>query len=218
MVAVSISLDTREVRDAIQALRHEGPRAIAELLNKVTLDARLAVQDEIRGVFLFAGGPGGSTEKFLTNSVLFVGATPDKLRTDLYLRRGGRVILERHVEGASIAATDPRVGPDFEGKIAVPNLRVVKRGKSGRIVAADTPQALLQRRARGRTRGYLDRARGKIIKREKGGAGRLAYALVDRVRLKPTFDFFGVAHREVIKQLPRKAARVLEKINLRRSR
>jgi len=213
---VRISLDTREIRDSFLALRREGPKAIAEAINKCMFEARLDVQTEIRGAFLFSGGPGGSTEKFLTNSVLFQPATATKLVGDMYIRRGARVILDRQEAGASIVATDPRVGPEWEGKIAVPNLAVVKRGRSGRILGTDTPKALLMRRVKGRTRGYL--ARGKIIKRVKGTGGSLAFALVDRAKLKPRFDFFGTVQRAVKREFPRKAHRVLEKINLRRGR
>jgi hypothetical protein len=45
------------------------------------------------------------------------------------------------------------------------------------------------------------------------------YLLLERpVRLKQSLDFFGTVERTIRRELPKKAARVLEKINLRRGR
>jgi hypothetical protein len=72
MVSVRIRIDTSEVKNAIQALRKEGPKAIADALNRTAFEILDAEEPEVSGAFKFASP---NTEKFLARGFAF-----DKLR------------------------------------------------------------------------------------------------------------------------------------------
>lgn len=210
---VRITLDSREVRNALSYLRREGPRAIADVLNRVGHELREAEQTEVRGAFLFSGQ---STERFLSRSFVFDKATADHLVVTLRTLPRARRILERQQFGETVHPGDPDVGPRLDAAISVPQ-QSIRRTAAGRVPVARLPQRLLRRTKRGRARAYI--AGRAVFERIAGQRlGRFLFALTGKATIKPELDFFGVAERTVRRELPRKAHRVLEKINLRRGR
>jgi hypothetical protein len=211
-VEVRIALDDREVRNSLKALRREGPKAIADAINRTMFELRDAEQVEVSGAFLFSGP---NTQRFLSRSFRFQGATATKLSATLYVLPGSRTILERQQFGDTVRLGEEDVGPGFDAQLAVP--QDIKRTASGRIPAARLPKRLLLRTRKGRSRAYI--AGRAVFERIPGQRlGRFLFALATQARIKPTLDFFVVAERTARRELPKKANRVLEKLNLRRGR
>lgn len=215
MVDVRIHLDTKEVKDALQALRREGPKAIADAMNRVGFEILDAQEIEVRGAFVFSSP---STERFLARGFLFDKATPDALTLTVRQRPKAPGYIAEHVFGDLIKPDSERLS--FAGKLAVPIH--VKRGARGRVAKGQlpgdilasgkgfaTPRAIFQRTGGKRTRGT--KQSGRLA------GTRLMYLLLERpVRLPKRLQFFEVFASTARKQLPLKAARVLEKLNLRR--
>jgi hypothetical protein len=209
---VRISIDTRDVKDALAALRREGPKAVADAINRTMFEIRDAAQIEVASSFAFSGP---NTQRFLSKSFRFEGAKPDKLSATLYALPGSRTILERQQFGDVVKVGEKDVGPALDAKLAIP--QDVKRTASGRVPVARLPSRLLRRTKKGRSRAYV--AGRAVFERVPGQQlGRFLFALATQARIKPRLDFFGVMERTAKRELPKKAARVLEKINLRRSR
>jgi hypothetical protein len=214
MPDLRITIDTREVKAALQALRKEGPKAIADALNRVGHEIRDAEQIEVAGAFGFASP---NTQRFLSRSFRLTPATANDLRIQVYVLPGSRTILERQQFGETVRAGQEEVGPTFGEKLAVPQEQAVKKTTTGRVPVARLPTRLLRRTKKGKTRAYI--AGKAVFERIPGQRlGRFLFALTPRARIKPALDFFGVAERTARKELPKKAERVLEKLNLRRGR
>jgi hypothetical protein len=214
---VRISIDSREVRGAIELLRREAPSAFADALNRTAFEILDAEAIEVKGSFPFMGQ---SAASFLSRSFVFDKATPDNLRVRIHPKPQAPAFLAEHAFGSEIEADRERL--TFSGKLAVPI--GVKRGARGRVSKAQLPGALLgagqsfatQRAIFQRTGGR--RVRGTQQSGRLRGT-RLMYLLLERpVRLKKRFHFFEVAAKTALREFPKKAHRVLEKINLRRGR
>jgi hypothetical protein len=226
-VEVRIALDDREVRNSLKALRREGPKAIADAMNRVGFDALEALSVEVRSAF---PSMGAKTSRFLSRTFLFDKATPTDLtmtvrpkgtRNTQYDRPPTPEFIAEHAFGLNIKPDRERL--TFGGKLAVPV--GAKRGAGGKVKPGETPRALLEAGRGGfvTPRAIFQRIPGG--RRRSGRKGRrlrdakLMYLLLERpVRLKQSLDFFGTVERTIRRELPKKAARVLEKINLRRGR
>jgi len=207
MPSVRLSIDSREVRNALKALQREAPKAFADTLNKVAFEVLDAEEREVRGAFKFASP---STERFLARGFAFDKATPTNLRVVIRTKPGARNILGRQALGATVGAGEADVGPRLGEQVAVPVN--VKRGARGKIAATKLPGRVIRRNAKGRSRAFV--AGKAVLERLKGGGVRVLYALAPRVRIAPSFDFFRTAADTARREFPRKADRVLEKLRL----
>ncbi len=208
MIGARVRVDDREVRASLKALRVEGPKAVADALNRTGFEVLDAEEREVRGAFDFAGP---STERFLSRGFAFDKATPGRLAVTVYGRRGARNILEHQALGAFLGIGEPDVGPGLEGQVAVP-LDTVKRTSRGKVRATQLPARVVGPGGR----GFVSRSGRAVLQRVRGGGVRVLYALVSRVRIPKRFDFFGTVAQTARREFPKKADRVLEKINLRR--
>lgn len=225
MADVRVRFDTKEVKEALQALRKEGPKAVADALNRTAFEILDAEAIEVRGAFPFASP---SSARFLSRGFLFDKATPENLaitvrakgtRATPFDRPAAPAFLAEHAFGDTIDPDKNRL--TFAGKLAVPIN--VKRSARGKVKASETPGAILERGGFATARAIFQRTGGRRVRgtqqsgRLKGL--RLMYLLLERpVKLAARLDFFGVVDRTARTQLPKKAERVLEKLNLRRSR
>jgi hypothetical protein len=209
---VHLRVDTREVKDSLEALRKEGPKAIADALNRTAFEVLDAEAIEVRGAFPFMAP---SAARFLTRSFVFDKATPERLVITVKPKPGAPEFLAEHAFGDVIPADRDRL--TFNGKLAVPIN--VKRGASGRVPKNQTPAAIL-RSGKGfaTPRAILKRTGNRSNRKDGRLRGTtLMYLLLERpVRLKKSLHFFEVFAKTVRAQFPKKADRVLEKINLRR--
>jgi len=214
---VRVSIDSREVRGAIELLRREAPRAFADALNRTAFEILDAEAIEIKGAFPLMGP---RAAQFLSRSFMFDKATPESLRVTVHPKLQAPGFLAEHAFGSEIDANRERL--TFAGKLAVPI--GARRGARGLVPKLQLPGALL---AAGKSfatqRAIFQRTGGRRV-RGTQQSGRLAgtrlmYLLLERpVRLAKRFHFFEVARKTALREFPKKAHRVLEKINLRRGR
>jgi len=214
VVDVHVSIASVEIAEGLELLRREVPRALKDALVRTAHEVREAEAIEVRGGLEFAGP---TTERFLAGSFRFDQAAGDRPLVQIRTLPGARDILERQTFGETLEPSEEGVGPRYQGAFAVPQRDEVARTPSGRVPVAKLPSRLTERTKRGRSRGY--RAGRAFFLRVPGQKlGRFLYALTSRAVVKPELDFFGVAARTARREFPKKAARVLEKINLRRRR
>jgi hypothetical protein len=206
---LKLTIDDREVRRALARLRVEGPKAIADALNRTGFEILDAEEKEVRGAFKFASP---NTAQFLARGFAFDKATPSNLAVTIRTKPGARTILERQTFGATVAAGEPDVGPRLGSEVAVPVN--VARGARGKIPAAKLPGRVIRRNAKGRSRAFV--AGRAVLERLRGGGVRLLYALAPRVTIPSRLHFFEVAAATARREFPRKAHRVLEKLSLAR--
>ena len=166
-------------------------------------------QQRDRLVFSFAGP---TTEKFLARGFQFHQARPDRLSVHIFPRPGRNELLAGQAVGET--RQPGKQGLKFDGKIAIP--LGVKRGARGRVPKRLEPTDLLAADTTGRF--FTNEARTVILERQRGRRIKVLYVLASGARITKRFRFYEVLRETAIRQFPKKAARVLEKINLRRSR
>jgi hypothetical protein len=210
-------LGSREVVAALDRIRRHGKPAVAEALNRTGFEVLDQLDREVGRSFRFAGP---TTERFLRRGFQFDKATPEALVIQAYPRRAARRLFTTQALGGSFTHREvDRL--DLGAKIAVPVGEMRRRiGPGGRV-----PERLAPLRLVSSGKAFINAARTAIFLRTAAlapddifpsgmpGGLELAYVLVDRIRLRPRFDFFGAFTKAAATEFPRRVDRVIEKIN-----
>lgn len=217
-MAGGISLQgSRDVARALDRLRKaQMPEATAEALNKVGFEILDAEEREVKRAFGFAGP---STKKFLSRGFRFDPARASQRVPNIRVRpKQGRSgddrqrILSQHVFGGTVDPEEQlRVETRQGTKIAIPKnvggrLPSVKRGRAGKV--RTTPAKALEKR-----RTFITQSGSAILRRrgKRRSLTTVLFVLVDRAKVEPKIDFFGVIRKTARREFPRKVTAALRK-------
>lgn len=119
-------------------------------------------------------------------------------------------VLAKHAERTAVQPTDGQ-NLTVGGDIAVPV--GVRKGGTGRVRKTETPASLLTPRGKkNTTRGFISKDGRSLMKRIRGGAPTLAYALVSKVIEPKRIDPEESAGRAVNREAGRAFARAWRKL------
>lgn len=185
---------SKALRSALLRIGREGQNVLNDAMRRFAFEARDQIQDDVGKALEYSGS---STRNFI--SKFRVKYTQSRGRFVAAIYPAGpksESLLARHVDRYRQTPAD-RADMTVDGKLAIPLEPAVKRGARGRIRAADRPGPLLQRDARGRSRGFVTRD-GRLIMKRKGKDAVPAFALESSTVNPPQIDVHGSFGRAIL--------------------
>ena len=193
-MATSQLIGADHVQRQLRRLHQESEKTIRSGLARLAWEVRAAIQRDVAAKLEWSG-PG--TQKFIAGGFrLQYGTSAGVFSARIYPAPRAAVLLARHTQ-AHTNLPGKHADLELQGKIAVPIPAVIPRGRSGRVPARLRPAALLERDAKGRSRGFVTRSGKAIMYRLKSGAVVPAYGLRAQTSQQQRIDIPATARRAV---------------------
>lgn len=189
-------LGGKRLRSVLLRAGKAGQSLMTDTFKRFAFEARDLIQDDVAKALDYSNA---STRGFISRFRVRYTAGQAKFSASIYpAGKKSESLLARHVERYRQTAAD-HADLLVDGKMAIPLPSAVKRDGRGRVRRAETPRALLQRDARGRTKGFVTKSGRVLFKRgKKGGAPTPAFVLESSTTNPQRVDVHASFHRAII--------------------